>query len=466
MIMGDWDDAILTRAHLSDANISGPIHFDGATLQEAVIENTLFSTDWDSPTRGCPNRQENYFRLLKAKSDILETCADCHEVGPILGGANLSGAYLTDSEFDGVDLTLTDLRVAQLIRMVWRNVVQVSAAELEDANLSGASLREIDFSYMKSTPSWFVDADLTGAKFEWIDLGSDVHFDGATLDGASFLGSTFSGTSFINATMNGVNIADTKGFATARLDGATFTASYVFGCDCAGVDLRGSDFSGHKVFVTDFSGANLQHVSFEGADLTRSKFTGASMQYARLDKAKLFLTDFSGANLTGANLSETEFDTTPGVFTNAVLRDANLVRARWPGVNLSGVDLSGADVSGADWSGARLDGADLSGANLTGVNLFASFMSGATLVETTLTDANLGYADIQDSNFERAFLYGADLTNSRLGTSNFSYAGFQGANLTNADYRDTVRKFAAVSRSTTLGVAFDEWEYRGGILDR
>jgi uncharacterized protein YjbI with pentapeptide repeats len=138
------------------------------------------------------------------------------------------------------------------------------------------------------------------------------------------------------------------------------------------VELLGIKCSLVSLSGVNFSDADLRQSQLVEADLSGANFVAACLIGINLYMSNLSGTDFRGADLRLANLGGTD------------LRGADLRLA-----NLSGADLRGADLRGADLSLANLCMAVLSGADLRGVDLS----------EADLRESNLNKADVRDAIF-------------------------------------------------------------------
>jgi arabinogalactan oligomer / maltooligosaccharide transport system substrate-binding protein len=115
------------------------------------------------------------------------------------------------------------------------------------------------------------------------------------------------------------------------------------------------------------------------------------------------------------------------------LRDAGLIGAQDPVINLSNTDLDGADLSGADLSGINLTNTDLSGANLNNADLSDDALAYANMTGANLTDANLSGASLSFAILTGAVMNGAHLTNATLADATLGDAHLDDATLTTAD---------------------------------
>ena len=184
----------------------------------------------------------------------------------------------------------------------------MSEANLRDARLRGADLREADLS----------EANLRDARLR-----------GADLRGARLLRTDLNGARLQNADLRNVQFRERCGFL--------WLSSCFFPPKLRDTDLSMSNFKGVYLSKTPLSGANLSRAEFLGADLSEAKLHGVDLTGALLDGA-----DLSGAILSAANLSR------------ASLRGANLSGTKFHGADLSKTDLRGADLKGSQLAGAQL----------------------------------------------------------------------------------------------------------------
>ena len=145
----------------------------GPTRQERVLR-FLSEADLIRPTP--PNEQP----VITLKYANLENIELPHRIllkGADLQQANLSGAYLTDIDFRGTYLAGTHLEEANLER-----------AELQGADLTNVDLSNAEGLWEKGTYLWkrgagLNDADLSNANLSGADL-TNANLSGANLEGA------------------------------------------------------------------------------------------------------------------------------------------------------------------------------------------------------------------------------------------------------------------------------------------
>lgn len=235
------------------------------------------------------------------------------------------------------------------------------AAELPEANLTGADLSQANLE----------KADLTGA-----DLTD------ATLVQANASGSDGSG----------INLTGVLGLKV-RLRGAWWDHANLDGADLSRGDLTEIVLQNATGDGVRLAGAKLRH-----ADLTEVHWPDVELTEARLHHAKLVNANLTRADLTECVATEADFSgaTLDGIIgTNANFNESNLTGARLVGGRLQEASFAQCDLTEADFSGC-----DMTRANL----------SGATLVKTQLSGACLADANLEGCDLSQAMLAGADLT--------------------------------------------------------
>ncbi|BAY15097.1 pentapeptide repeat-containing protein [Anabaenopsis circularis NIES-21] len=95
-------------------------------------------------------------------------------------------------------------------------------------------------------------------------------------------------------------------------------------------ELARRDFSGQTLQAAEFSNANMEMANFTGADLRGAVMSASVMTKANLHHADLTNAMVDQVNLTGADLSD------------AVLKEALLLRALFTDVNIQGADFTDA----------------------------------------------------------------------------------------------------------------------------
>ncbi|WP_171177837.1 pentapeptide repeat-containing protein [Ruegeria sp. HKCCD8929] len=182
--------------------------------------------------------------------------------------------------------------------------LDLSGVDLRNANLRGATIRNVDFS----------DADLRGADFSGAVLES-VDFGGANLTNAIFERAEISNTTFINTNLNGTQ------FREARLRSLTFFGSL-----------------GEPTVETSFSGSNLRNVYIFSGNFDKVDFSGADVS-----SAFLYLVSLPNSNLRNVRIK------------NSILIGVDLEASDWSGAWLRRTLLGFVKVGDAEIENDQLD---------------------------------------------------------------------------------------------------------------
>jgi uncharacterized protein YjbI with pentapeptide repeats len=291
------------------------------------------------------------------------------------------------------------------------------------------------------------------AVFSWLDL-TGLEFRGRNLSDADFTGAILDGAKFVKC----------------KLDHAIFF----------GADMQNADFSEASMRRADLRGACLRNADLTGADLFEADLReGVIAQPDRLKGLRVLepskrAGEAQGAVLIGANLERSKMSGVVAIkadFTDAVLKDANLVRAHHQqgsmiGANLAGADLSGADLSGADLRDSILVGAKTYAAKLTDMKTEGALTDAPAIgANSALYEAKLkahalwcetGGSEGTPSTFDaadlrglaalarfnhtplsakRAVFYGLDMEGAQLQGAHLEGADLRACNLRGADLR-------------------------------
>lgn len=292
---------------------------------------------------------------------------------------------------------------------------------LIEADLSGLDLSDMDFSGSILSGANFVGATVRNAKFDQCVLSSAT-FTGADLSATSFTLASLHGANFDAATLSGVNAFQ------ADLSSCSFTDAVLEGADLSMANLsnaalRNANLSGLKAMRADFTGAVLIRANLAGAKLVEAVFSGADLSEADLSKAICLKADFQvtklhKARLCGADLTESAASEGTSA-TYADLRDANMDRASWLGVNLSGANLD--RVTG--------EGLDLSGCRMSETSMRRAVAKGVRFDRAVIEQSNLSLGNFMEGSFAGARLTSVAVQSSNLYGVNFLDADFQNVDL-------------------------------------
>ncbi len=235
---------------------------------------------------------------------------------------------------------------------------------------------EVDLICAKHDRLWAARPGGARAVFSWCDLS----------------GLDLSGRNLADADFTGAILADCRLKAT-RLDHATLFCADLQHADLTDASMKRADLRGACLRGADLSGADM----FE-ADLREGAVAAADRQVGfRMIEPGRRISDAQGAILAGANLERSRLSGVMAIkadFTDAVLKDAKLVRANLKQATMTGCNLAGADLSGADLAGADLRDAILAGANTNACQFGGALMDGVLTDKVIPPGGILPYAEM------------------------------------------------------------------------
>jgi uncharacterized protein YjbI with pentapeptide repeats len=404
-------------------------------------------------------------------------------IGAVLEDVNLSHAAISQAHFDQADMKGTswlgvDLRTAgSFANLILDRASGFGDVNLEGVDLTGASLREIDFNFTNLTNAKLSHADLTGANLTQTLLNgadltnhailhkADLTFSdltGARLPGADVtnasLVNTKTGANFTGANLDGsyLYIAD---FSSANLTGATLNGSFfgitvlagatVNGATFAGTNMGGATYTLDQLKVANLNGAIFDQQTFGFMDFSGINFSGASFQGATFENITCGgPTNFTGANLTSATFQQ---DQPSHSLSGCNFNKANLQKATFKtsiagmGMMLGSSTFNGAHMQGAQMVDTDATGADLTSADMTGANLLGVVLNKPLSLQNAILDGALGLAgndlsgaplstvSLRGTNLVKTTLNQAKLVSAHLEGADLSYAQLQGAALDKAN---------------------------------
>lgn len=368
----------LYRCDLSDYDLSGA-NLSGANLTQAVLDGADFT---GADLTGADLTGAHGTGIVGTPSHLPPgwLIVDHLLLGP---DVDLSGLDLSGLDLSGVDLHGKDLSRTLLVG------TNLSGANLSDANLDGAFVSNTNFT----------GADLSGSHCVFRPTyATSANFTDADVSNVTFVetynGSSFSTVIFTGANLDGTDLSQlevTESITSGGVTGAPVLPDtrwklrngYILGerANLTGADLHGLDLHGFSL-----ADANLTN-----ATLTNANLTGASIQGATTTGA-----DFTGASVTGLHTGD--LVGAPAVPPPGLTYRGNLVHGALvgPGAELSGSDLSDLDLSSLDLTGADLEGSTLVRTNFTGSNLTNLNLGGAPIrySGSIWVDVNVQGADL------------------------------------------------------------------------
>jgi uncharacterized protein YjbI with pentapeptide repeats len=135
-------------------------------------------------------------------------------------------------------------------------ILNLSGADLSEANLSGANLSGVELS----------EANLSGANLSRADLSeADLSFD--NLSGANLSGADLSETDLSGANLSGADLSEAK-LSEADLSWVNLNEAHLSRADLSGANLSRANLSGAELNKADLSWANLGRANLSKADLS------------------------------------------------------------------------------------------------------------------------------------------------------------------------------------------------------
>jgi uncharacterized protein YjbI with pentapeptide repeats len=486
----------LTNADFSNANLKDAQIFSttltGATFDNAVVRGGNFESVTGSgfvkeQLYSTASYQAHDLTGIKLASNNLtnwnfagQNLTNASFFNVFNGGATITGVNFTGAVVRAVNFNrATGFTKEQLYSTAsYQNHdlagVGLSAISLANWNLSSQNLTQADFGGATLTGTEFTNANLRGARFNSAigftkeqlysasnyadgDLSS-MQLSSLNLSGANFANQNLSKTSLNSSTLTGANFAgaiiQNAGLSATTARGFTkeqlySTASYQMR------DLTGVSFTNNNVAGWNFADQNLTNASFGGSDtVTGAIFTNAIIRDANLNsssftKQQLYSTaSYINQDLTGLNMSYSDRSTWN-------FAQQKLTAAGFQETVLNSTDFTDADLTAAVLIDAQLNSAKLVRANLTNANVYSAILSGADLTNAVVEGADLGYTDItlpqiySTASYKNKNLRGVSLRSLILTGGNFA-----GQNLANADFGLTTSENCTFAAADLTGVDF------------
>lgn len=344
--------------------------------------------------------------------------------GP-LEGAYLKDAVIESVDFDGVELSRSDLSGASIADVSFNNTTlngtTLASASLSQVDFVNCSLDNVDARQSTFDNVSFQAGSLNGADLEGSELLM-IEFDQCSLDNAKLVGITsrefdlrktslteaqlsgeFHRPNFLSVDADGAMISNVAMYEGTIRQGSFDRAAFT---DSAFHSLRLVDTSLDSASLSnvEFPEAQIYFSTFERASVQDAKFTHTRFEESELRDGRFDDIDFSESSFEKVNFSDAELvdsDLSDIDASENDLRRIDLSRSDLTNANLVSADLSGADLSWCDLSGANLESADLSGVNLRGADLTSSRLHRAILDDLHLTTSTqLSQVEYYDTSDE------------------------------------------------------------------
>jgi len=445
----NFRDATLVRADLRGADLTGAdltgADLTGALLDGAILDGAILPAGWAPPSTSTTTT------LTPTTTTTIAATTTTTSIAPRMirtfQESRLSGSDMRFQDVSELDYSRSLFEEAQMSRLIGVrtnfNFSSFWRANLEAANLSGASLIRANFGEADLRDANLNNTLLLNASFVGADMAS------ARVMGASggLPNGSFSERCLGNDRVRLPDQERGRPFCYRELRSPDFESAVL-----TGASFRFSDMSGAYFTSADLAGANFNEAILQGAN-----FSMAQMNNAQASDANFNSTRFFDANLTGVRANWSSFKSAR--FAGAVVVGMNFFRAQLTNAHFEGVDLEGVSFEHADLMGADFSNVSSSGGPRRAVNMnycycrYTNFagarLRSARLVAGVFLDANFSGADFADANFERSeFDWGSD----------FSGANFSGANFSGADLRGSRNLNSAnLAGANMSGAQLPDW---------
>lgn len=252
-----FSEATLTKAVLSGVSASGA-NFAGTNLSEADLSNGDFTgADFTGANLTGGKMDRALFNEAKMSHAMLERTSGLRAefMGADLTGANLSRAILTEADFSAAIIEKADFSGAD-VAIAWFSKARGAGSVFRTANMRNCRADQA---------ADLTDADFTGANQKdarWQNTDfSRAHFGGADLTNALFVNCRFEKADF-----TGVN-APNADFQKSALIRVRATRMNLFKGSLRKANLAETDFSGANLYGVDFYRANASQTRFDDAIL-------------------------------------------------------------------------------------------------------------------------------------------------------------------------------------------------------
>jgi uncharacterized protein YjbI with pentapeptide repeats len=362
------------RAVFSWLDLSG-LNFRGRNLADADFTGALLN---GAKFTGARLDHAVFFGADLQEADMTEaSMRRCDLRGACLRGADLTGADLFEADLREGSIAAVD-KAKGLRLLEHHNRV----AEIHGATLIGANLERSKMSGAIAIRADFTDAVMKDAKLVRANL-KQANMTGANLAGADLSGADLSGADLRDSVLVGANIyacntTDMRmdgaltdkpsGLAVTEQPYADMIKAHALWCETGGAEGAPSVFNGADLrALKSIKSFNLTALSAKGAvfyglDMEGVQLQGAHLEGADLRACNLKRADLRGARLMGAKLSGSDL-------REAVLGPLLIGAERVLPCDMTRVVAKGADFSNADLRQANMVFADLSRSNFTGANL-------------------------------------------------------------------------------------------------
>lgn len=325
---------------------------DDLTLAAGARDRVVAARDSSGSCEGLNLSQANLAGLDLTGLDFSgAVLSGANFSGARLGGCRFAGAHLQGARFDGADLAGAVFAQSSLGDATFCGAglsgTDFSQADCTGANFADAQVSaDTNFTGAVLSRAWLKGLRAAGLKAPGAAF-DNANLDAADLSGATLEGADFSGASLIAARFSGANCVKAN-FSQANAEGADFTSAVMVQSQASlGASLAKARFDDANLCAASWVGADLSATSFARAMADDADFSDTLLPGAVFVRGILRKACFDRANLVGADLSL-----------------CNLLQASFLATNLENARLQESNLYGATFADTRLQGTRLEGANI------------------------------------------------------------------------------------------------------
>ena len=414
----DLSNCSFLNAHFDNSTFSGKL--DNSTVQGAVFKNAKLSNVYFSSTD--KDKKPSSFVKTDFSGVNLSTChfQNCDLTSIIVD----ENTVMTHVDLQGATLRNTDF---SMMKTTDWGEAEMSSSVIDTVNLSNANLRLVNCSPPPTMKATYKDNKLvtrlyfTNGKIRKDMLGNNwdgFELSGITLDiiGPPTFSSKSDPLSAKDLVMDNV---------VTDLSGSDFSYADFSNAEITGVTLNKSNFSYANLNNTYLKQSKFNHSWFVGANLTGAYLIAKVKQGVTIPKPMVnTAAQFTGAYMLNVLLDSAHCD---GVsFDNALIVSASIVTnpfSKATNVSAKNTSFILCAMDSANLSGGVFEGAVFNGAKLTSACLVNSGCSSANFQPSKQFDnarADLGKSDIRgtwfctESGDNPAQMQGADITSAKI----------------------------------------------------
>ncbi len=256
-------------------------------------------------------------------------------------GARFNGAYFSGAKACYCNFTDSELTDSFLLSGDFHNAdftrAHITGSDLHGANMNKGIFSDTIFENVDATRTQLEEVCFKNTNFDKFNCtkdGSKINNPETNFKGSVFFDSHGSKSNFSNCNLN-ETVIDHSSFENSDFSNANLEQAILYSSE-----FKSSDFTRANLSSTNISNSTFQDSKFTGTDLS-----GANIQLSRFDNCNFSNenTTFAGANLDGSSATDSDFS--KALFIGTSLINTNFNNCNFKGTNLTGANLQGADLS-------------------------------------------------------------------------------------------------------------------------